>query len=251
MGGELAHQFISCLGRADLAGTANPKEFNDVQPPFPQFKACDIAAFPIQEFRQVPLSQSGGLSQANDLLPQDFVLFGIDGLPHALIMRANESCFQNAGRVEHNSCLRVEDRTHVAGFKWSGGKKMETGVRTLVIVDDTPAVLISLEWMLREEGYRVHAFSRAIAALQFIQTNDVHLVMSDFKMPTMDGLEFATELRKTGWDGVFFFMSGHSEELKGKVSQALKVNHVVQKPFDIFELSERIGEALQVRESSC
>lgn len=116
---------------------------------------------------------------------------------------------------------------------------------TIVIVDDSRGILSIVDWILKNEGYRVQSFTRSHAALQFIASNSVDLVITDYHMPGLNGVEFARALRQDGWNGALIFMSGHVEELKANGLEALHVSRILRKPFDLVELSESVGEALR------
>ncbi len=120
-----------------------------------------------------------------------------------------------------------------------------TEAYSLVIVDDATSVLTVLDLILRKKGYEVHSFTRAAPALEFIENHPVHLVISDFHMPEMNGLEFIQSLRVSGWKGVFYFLSGHTSELKALHLEKWGVSQIMQKPFDLSLLTESIRQSLE------
>lgn len=123
-------------------------------------------------------------------------------------------------------------------------RALKDQVYSLVVVDDATSVLTILGWVLREEGYIVNTFSRATIALSFMEKNHVHLVISDFEMPEMDGMEFVRKLRTTGWNGIFYFLSGHTSALKEYNLKEIGVHEVMEKPFDLHTLRKSIEQAL-------
>lgn len=66
----------------------------------------------------------------------------------------------------------------------------------LVLVDDEGFVLSALQRVLRNSGFAIRAFSDPEAALAFIEKNEVHVVLSDFRMPRMDGVELLRRVRE-------------------------------------------------------
>ncbi len=116
---------------------------------------------------------------------------------------------------------------------------------SLVVVDDETTILRILGWVLKEEGYQVHTFNRAAGALEFIQENPVHLILSDYHMPGIDGLQFIHTLREAEWKGAFIFLSGHAELLKCAHREEKGIFRIIPKPFDLIELTESIREALR------
>lgn len=117
-------------------------------------------------------------------------------------------------------------------------------VFTIVIVDDSRGILSIVDWVLKKEGYEVRTFTQGHAALQFVASNSVDLVITDYHMPVLNGVEFARALRRDGWKGALLFMSGHVDELRANGVDALQVSRILKKPFDLVELSESVDEAL-------
>jgi CheY-like chemotaxis protein len=73
---------------------------------------------------------------------------------------------------------------------------VEQQQRTILVVDDDPAILKFVSGFLGEAGYHVLTSSSGVAALQ--QSKDyegeIDLLLSDFQMPTMSGIELATQM---------------------------------------------------------
>ena len=66
----------------------------------------------------------------------------------------------------------------------------------IVIVDDEEIVLTSSHSFLNlETVYRVETFTSPEKALKFISENQVDLVISDYLMPQMDGIQFLSQVR--------------------------------------------------------
>lgn len=67
---------------------------------------------------------------------------------------------------------------------------------SILIVDDDPAQLNLLQIMVERAGYKVSIAESAQAALALIEEKQFNVVVSDFKMPEMNGFEFVKALRK-------------------------------------------------------
>jgi CheY-like chemotaxis protein len=81
--------------------------------------------------------------------------------------------------------------------------------------------------------------------LGFIKNQKVDLVLSDYRMPQMDGVTFARVLREMGWAGQLFFMSGYVAELNGQELSDLNVSGILEKTFNVMELTEFIIQAFE------
>ena len=93
----------------------------------------------------------------------------------------------------------------------------------LIYVDDEHINLLLFEKMFRND-FIVHTESSAMSALEYIQQNEIDLIVTDQIMPIMTGLEFLTELQKLKPDNQFkrVMVSGYSPE--GPVNDALNSN---------------------------
>ena len=72
---------------------------------------------------------------------------------------------------------------------------MSTGPPTILLADDEYAALEVLEFLLRAEGYDVVTASDGLEALTIATSRAVDLVVSDYKMPGMNGLELCKHLQ--------------------------------------------------------
>ena len=114
----------------------------------------------------------------------------------------------------------------------------------VLIVDDDMAVRYMLK---RFKGWEAFGFVLAEEAcdgreaLKKLKENHFDMVISDIKMPGMDGIEFLSELRESGNDICVLFLSTHSDFSYAKQGIRLGVFDYLTKPFN----DESLGEALE------
>ncbi len=87
---------------------------------------------------------------------------------------------------------------------------MEKKELSLILVDDEESMVEWLSLLLEQNGYFVNAFSRPEAALKWSESNQVHLLISDIKMPGMNGLELFGKIREIHPDTAGIFMTAFS-----------------------------------------
>ena len=103
---------------------------------------------------------------------------------------------------------------------------------TIVVIDDDEAARVSVAQMLRLRRYAVQAFSSAEAALAWPGLPDADAVVTDVKMPGMDGEEFLTEVIRRGFAPPVIMITGH-----GDISMAVRclkagAYDFLEKPFE-------------------
>lgn len=81
----------------------------------------------------------------------------------------------------------------------------------VLLVDDESYILKALERLLTRSGYRVFTASSGTEALQALQNDPCQVVISDFRMPEMNGAELLTRINKLYPDIVCLILSGFSD----------------------------------------
>ncbi|NRA60344.1 MAG: response regulator [Psychrobium sp.] len=114
---------------------------------------------------------------------------------------------------------------------------------SLLILDDEPEVLNALKRTLRNE-FELFLFSEPIRALEFYRDNPVPLVLSDMRMPVMDGATFLTVIAKMNPRSKRFLLTGHSDiDLTVAAVNDGKISHYFTKPWDNKILIEQLHQA--------
>ena len=119
----------------------------------------------------------------------------------------------------------------------------------LLLVDDEPHILTSLSRLLEEEpDLEVFTETSPVQALQLLEIQPVDLVISDMRMPVMDGATFLTKLTESWPDTARILLTGFSDmESTIRAINEGKVSHYITKPWEEEDLLKRIREALEVK----
>ena len=116
---------------------------------------------------------------------------------------------------------------------------------TLLIVDDEADVLDSLRYLFHR-SYRVLSAESGAAALEILHHNDVHVILSDQRMPGMTGDVFLGFARRLYPDAIRMIFTGYAD--LESVVRAVNEGHIfryIVKPWDAVELESIIRQAVE------
>ena len=121
----------------------------------------------------------------------------------------------------------------------------------ILIVDDEPSIVISLEYLMRREGFEVAVAADGEAALAAVAARPPDLVILDVMMPRLNGFEVCQRLRaEPAWRGVRVLMltaKGRESELQKGLS--LGADAYVTKPFSTRDLVAEVRRLLATGEA--
>ncbi len=115
----------------------------------------------------------------------------------------------------------------------------------ILLVDDEPSMLEFLEYMLTKDGYRVTAAQEGAAARELISSSPFDLVISDLRMPDVDGLELLRSARGQDPELPFIFITAYASSDTAIEALKLGAYDYVTKPFQVEELKNLVRNALQ------
>jgi len=102
----------------------------------------------------------------------------------------------------------------------------------ILVVDDEVGMCEFLQYLLSGEGYDVEAAQSATEALDKIERSSFDLVLTDIKMPEMDGIEMLQRIKELDKDSVVIVMTAYSTlETAIKAIKYDAYNYLL-KPFD-------------------
>ncbi len=118
---------------------------------------------------------------------------------------------------------------------------------TLLIVDDEANILAALGRLFRREGYRLLRAETGGEALALLAEHEVGVIISDQRMPDMNGVRFLSTARERWPDTVRIMLSGYTElsSVTDSVNQGA-IYKFLTKPWDDATLRETVHEAFQL-----
>jgi two-component system, OmpR family, alkaline phosphatase synthesis response regulator PhoP len=120
---------------------------------------------------------------------------------------------------------------------------------SILVADDEPNIVLSLEFLLKQAGFRVRTVSDGEAALAAIAQEPPDLVLLDVMIPGRDGYAVCQEIRgNPAWrDMRIIMLTARGGEIQREKGLSLGADEYVTKPFSTRELVERIRRMLGPR----
>ncbi len=115
--------------------------------------------------------------------------------------------------------------------------------KEILVVDDEQMILDMLEQILSASGFQVYTALGGKKALELYEEHPVDLVLTDIKMPGVDGYHVLREIKKQHPETCIILMSGYSNEMSIHEAIEMGADEFVIKPF-------KGAEIIQVLESA-
>ena len=118
----------------------------------------------------------------------------------------------------------------------------------LLIVDDEQSYRQLLSLLFEGEGHRVRTAGNGREAVEVLKQEPADLIISDVKMPDMDGIEMLRVVRETMPDVGIVFMTAFASVESAREAFKLGADDFITKPFDVEELKLIVKKTLEKQE---
>lgn len=119
--------------------------------------------------------------------------------------------------------------------------------KKILIVDDEPNIVLSIEFLMKREGYDVATANDGQEALDMLADAKPDLVILDVMMPRKNGFEVCSEVRaNAAYAGLpILMLSAKGREAEVKKGLSLGADAYITKPFSTHDLVAKVNELLQ------
>ncbi len=117
-------------------------------------------------------------------------------------------------------------------------------MKKIYIAEDDPIIAEILSTHLEQNGYKLEHFTDGKSLLETFYKNPCDLVITDIRMPVMDGYELCREIRKSSFIPVIM-ISANNEEVDRILGLELGGDDYIPKPINLRELSVKVKNSLR------
>jgi DNA-binding NtrC family response regulator len=116
---------------------------------------------------------------------------------------------------------------------------------SVLVVDDDVGVRVNLQEILESEGHEVTSLITAEDALDFLRQDEPDLILLDFRLPGMDGIQCLSKIKKEHGNISVIMITSHANVDDAVKAMKLGAWDYIKKPFSIDEISLTIRKALE------
>ncbi|MDR4503852.1 MAG: sigma-54 dependent transcriptional regulator [Candidatus Scalindua sp.] len=120
----------------------------------------------------------------------------------------------------------------------------------VLIVDDEKLMRVSLENQLKKEGFSVKAMKTAGDALKYVRNEDYDIVVSDLRLPGLDGIEFLKEIKSISQKTIVIIMTAYGTVESAVTAMREGAFDYICKPFSTDELIIKLERALTYKKAT-
>ena len=118
--------------------------------------------------------------------------------------------------------------------------------KRILVVEDEIVAALSIRTALAVDGHTVELAEDAARALLMFQASQPDLVITDFQLPNMDGLELAETIKQHFPSILIILMTAYTEKLGGSLGEVSNVDLVLSKPFSVAQLQAAVLKVFEL-----
>src|SRR5258707_4640397 len=115
----------------------------------------------------------------------------------------------------------------------------------IVVIDDEVNAATALETLLREDGYQVTRAHDARAGLQLLEKEEPDVVLTDLRMPGMDGIELLAKIKEIRPQTMVLLMTAYGTVKTAVRAMKMGAEDYLGKPIDVEELQVVLENVLE------
>ncbi|WP_417909881.1 sigma-54-dependent transcriptional regulator [Candidatus Electronema sp. PJ] len=117
----------------------------------------------------------------------------------------------------------------------------------ILVIDDEQTAVRNLQHILNKEGYEVLVTQSSQNALKLLEQHSLDLVLTDLRMPNVDGMEILRRVKELSPDTEVVMITGYATVSSAISAMKMGAYHYVIKPYKLDEVRQVVREALEKR----
>jgi len=115
----------------------------------------------------------------------------------------------------------------------------------IVVVDDEEIVLSLIQDALEDEDFQIRVANNGLSALKMIEEEPADLILTDIRMPQMDGIELVSKVRQFKPETGVIYMTGYANLNSAKDAIKHGAFDYIMKPFELTEIRQAVDKAVK------
>ncbi|MFI4943040.1 MAG: sigma-54-dependent transcriptional regulator [Burkholderiales bacterium] len=115
----------------------------------------------------------------------------------------------------------------------------------IVVIDDEVNAAAALQTLLEEDGYEVARANDGVSGLQLLEKTDADVVLTDLRMPGMDGIELLTRIKQIRPETMVILMTAYGTVKTAVKAMKLGAEDYLGKPIDVEELEVMLQRTVE------
>jgi DNA-binding NtrC family response regulator len=120
----------------------------------------------------------------------------------------------------------------------------------ILVVDDEEAIRSFVQRALAMDGHEVMTAGDGAEALDILIEKSFDLMLSDIRMPLMDGVALALSAGRDCPDMTILLMTGFADQRERTADLETLIHDVVTKPFSLAQIRDAVADALKARKAA-
>jgi len=126
-------------------------------------------------------------------------------------------------------------------------EQKEEKIANVLCVDDERNILVSLKRLFRKDNYQIHLAESGAEGLEVLEKENIDLIISDMRMPNMDGAEFLSRAKKLNSKIPSILLTGFSDqESTIRAINEGKISAYVSKPWEDNDIKLKVNSLLKI-----
>lgn len=108
--------------------------------------------------------------------------------------------------------------------------------KKILFIDDDLIILKCIELLFEHLNFDMTTCNDGLEGIEIAKNNEFNLIITDYKMPRISGIDLIKELKKLKIDSMFALISGEIDDDLISQSNSIGVSNIMSKPFDISKI---------------